>query len=158
MSVNVGQTVNLKINTDATDYRIEIFRLGYYGGAGARKIATSTITLAQPQAQPACVTDPTTGLVDCGTWAHIGDVELPPVQTSGIYLAKLTRIDGGIPATAASHIVFVVRDDARHASLLFQTVGHHVAGLHTRMAATSLYVGGPVANPPVPAAAGAPRR
>src|SRR6185295_1176995 len=62
ISVNVGQTVSFKINTDAINYRIEIYRLGYYGGAGARKITTSTITLSQPQAQPACVTDPTTGL------------------------------------------------------------------------------------------------
>src|SRR5262245_12760619 len=106
LSVNVGDTVNFKINTDATNYRIEIYRLGYYGGAGARKITTSTITLSQPQVQPSCVNDPTTGLVDCGTWATSATWSTLG-QTSGIYVAKLTRIDGGTPATAASHIVFV---------------------------------------------------
>src|SRR5262245_17745538 len=120
ISVNAGQTVNFKISTDAINYRIEIFRLGYYGGAGARKITTSTVTLSQPQVQPACVTDPTTGLFDCGTWATSATWSTAG-QTSGVYVAKLTRIDSGVPATAGSHIVFVVRDDSRHANLLFQT-------------------------------------
>src|SRR5581483_8975956 len=38
ISVNVGQTVFFKINTSASQYRIDIYRLGYYGGAGARLI------------------------------------------------------------------------------------------------------------------------
>src|SRR6185295_2030080 len=147
ISVNVGQTVSFKINTDAINYRIEIYRLGYYGGAGARKITTSTITLTQPQAQPACVTDPTTGLVDCGTWATSAAWSTAG-QTSGIYLAKLTRIDGGIPSTAASHIVFVVRDDARHADLLFQT-SDTTWQAYNSYGGASLYAGGPVSNPPV---------
>ncbi|MDE2261577.1 MAG: hypothetical protein KGL45_03550, partial [Gammaproteobacteria bacterium] len=40
MSVNAGQTVSFKINTAASSYTIAIFRLGYYGGLGARQIAT----------------------------------------------------------------------------------------------------------------------
>src|ERR1043166_2986271 len=37
ISVNKGGTVNFKIKTDATDYTIDIYRIGYYNGAGARK-------------------------------------------------------------------------------------------------------------------------
>src|SRR5579864_8745120 len=40
ISVNVGQTVNFKINTTASSYTIEIYRMGYYGGMGARLITT----------------------------------------------------------------------------------------------------------------------
>ena len=40
ISVNHGETVHFKIDTNATDYRIDIYRLGYYGGDGARKVAT----------------------------------------------------------------------------------------------------------------------
>src|SRR5262245_41206682 len=40
ISVDQGQTVQFKINTDATDYRLDIYRMGYYGGMGARKVAT----------------------------------------------------------------------------------------------------------------------
>jgi hypothetical protein len=37
ISVNSGQTINFKINTDSKNYRGDIYRLGYYGGLGARK-------------------------------------------------------------------------------------------------------------------------
>src|SRR5712691_7793122 len=33
ISVNTGETVSFKINTDSTNYTIDIYRLGYYGGA-----------------------------------------------------------------------------------------------------------------------------
>ncbi len=39
-SVDQGETVRFKIKTDASDYRIDIYRLGWYGGLGARKVAT----------------------------------------------------------------------------------------------------------------------
>ena len=40
ISVNVGGSINFKIKTTASAYRIDIYRLGYYGGLGARKVAT----------------------------------------------------------------------------------------------------------------------
>ncbi|HEX2715099.1 MAG TPA: hypothetical protein VHM88_23170, partial [Candidatus Acidoferrales bacterium] len=40
ISVNVGQTIYFKISTDAPAYTIDIWRMGYYGGAGARQIAS----------------------------------------------------------------------------------------------------------------------
>ena len=46
ISVNRGQTINFKINTDATNYQIDLYRLGYYGGNGARYI--SSISPAVP--------------------------------------------------------------------------------------------------------------
>ena len=42
ISVDTGQTVDFKINTTATNYTIDVYRLGYYGGAGARKVTGST--------------------------------------------------------------------------------------------------------------------
>ena len=39
ISVNKGDTVSFKVKTDSTNYRIDIYRLGYYGGAGARLVA-----------------------------------------------------------------------------------------------------------------------
>ena len=38
-------------------YRIDIYRLGYYGGVGARQIATIKPSVALPQTQPPCLTD-----------------------------------------------------------------------------------------------------
>src|ERR1700730_2588976 len=39
ISFNVGGTAQFKIKTDAANYGIDIYRLGYYGGMGARKVA-----------------------------------------------------------------------------------------------------------------------
>ena len=117
ISVNRGQTVSFKVDTSATDYRFDIYRLGYYGGLGARKITTVSPSATLPQAQPACLNDATIGLIDCGNWAVSGSWAVPTDAASGIYIAKLVRTDTG----GASHIVFVVRDDASPADVLFQT-------------------------------------
>jgi hypothetical protein len=64
ISVNRGNTVHFKINTDANAYTIEVYRLGYYQGNGARYIGTATITATIPQTQPAPLNDATSGLTD----------------------------------------------------------------------------------------------
>ena len=117
MSVDHGQTVQFKIDTNAPSYSIDIYRIGYYGGNGARKVATIQPSAALPQLQPPCLNDPSTGLVDCGNWAVSASWNVPADAVSGVYIAKLTRADTG----DSSHIIFVVRDDERHSDLLFQT-------------------------------------
>src|SRR4051794_40009507 len=42
MSVVPGETVFFKVNTPARAWRLDIYRLGYYGGNGARLMATVT--------------------------------------------------------------------------------------------------------------------
>ncbi|MCF0074114.1 DUF4082 domain-containing protein [Dyadobacter sp. CY261] len=115
ISYNKGETAVFKIKTDATDYSITIYRLGYYQGNGARLQGTvSTIT---PRNQPPCMTDPATGLIDCDNWEVSASWAIPDEAVSGIYIAKLVRADN----QGASHITFVVRDDASTAALMFQT-------------------------------------
>lgn len=116
ISVNKGETVRFKIKTDASAYKIDIYRLGYYNGDGARKVDTGYITATLPQTQPPPFTDGTTGLVDCGTWNLSAHWHVPATAVSGFYIAKLTRTDNG----GASHIVFIVRDDASTSDILFQ--------------------------------------
>src|SRR6478672_9250357 len=53
ISVNQGGTVNFKIQTAATAFRLDIYRMGYYGGNGARKV--DSLTRSGPQNQPACL-------------------------------------------------------------------------------------------------------
>ena len=96
---------------------IDIYRLGYYAGLGARKVATVTPSVSLPQNQPACLTDATTGLVDCGNWAVSASWAVPATATSGIYIGKLVRPDTG----GSSHMVFVVRDDTGQSDILLQT-------------------------------------
>ncbi len=93
ISVDQGQTVHFKIDTAATAYRLDIYRMGYYGGDGARKVATVTPSASLPQNQPPCLTDAATGLVDCGNWAVSASWAVPADAVSGIYFAKLVRDD-----------------------------------------------------------------
>jgi hypothetical protein len=117
ISVNQGGTVDFKINTPAAAYTINIYRLGYYGGMGARKVATVTPSAHLPQTQPPCNSDANTGLTDCGTWAVSASWKVPSSATSGIYIAHLARSDTG----GESHIVFIVRNDASHSDIIYQT-------------------------------------
>lgn len=117
ISVNQGSTVSFKINTPARAYTIDIYRIGYYGGLGARKVASITPSTTLPQTQPACLTDANTGLTDCGNWAVSASWQVPATATSGVYFAHLTRTDTG----GDSHIVFVVRNDSSHSAILYQT-------------------------------------
>ncbi|MGE5323156.1 MAG: N,N-dimethylformamidase beta subunit family domain-containing protein, partial [Actinomycetota bacterium] len=118
ISVNAGGTIFFKISTPATKYHFDIYRIGYYGGNGARLIAGNLVPSASlPQTQPACLTDATTQLLDCGNWAISASWQAPATAVSGVYLAHLIRDDTG----GDSHIVFIVRNDSSHSDILFQT-------------------------------------
>lgn len=137
-SVNRGSTVQFKVDTNAAAYRFDIYRMGYYGGAGARRVATVTPSATLPQAQPSCLNDAATGLIDCGNWAVSGSWAVPATATSGIYFAKVVRTDTG----GASHIVFVVRDDASTSNVLFQT-SDTTWQAYNNYGGNSLYSGSP---------------
>src|SRR6478736_4817978 len=58
MSVDRGSTIRFKVKTTASSYHIDIYRLGYYQGNGARLQASNVRpTASLPQNQPACLTD-----------------------------------------------------------------------------------------------------
>jgi Domain of unknown function (DUF4082)/Fibronectin type III domain len=116
MSVNKGDTIGFKIKSATPNYRIDILRLGYYGGDGARLIA-GNLSPTGPSNQPNCPRFPSSGLVDCGNWAVSRSWTVPTTAVSGVYIAHLVRNDTG----GESHIVFVVRDDARQSDIVFQT-------------------------------------
>jgi len=146
ISVNHGETVEFKIKTDATDYRLDIYRMGYYGGLGARKIATVQPSAVLPQNQSACLTDPATGLIDCGNWVPSASWSVPADAVSGVYFAKVVREDTTTGPEQASHIVFIVRDDNGNSDLLFQT-SDTTWQAYNDYGGNSLYTGGPGTNP-----------
>ncbi len=117
-SVNHGQTVSFKIDDYAkASYHIDIYRMGYYQGNGARLEATIPASQVQKTLQPAPLTDSATGLVDAGNWSVSASWAVPSTAVSGIYMARLTRDDTG----GASLVYFVVRADESTSDLLFQT-------------------------------------
>src|SRR6266542_2509784 len=117
ISINRGDTVHFKIRTAATAYTLNIYRMGYYQGLGARKIATVLPSVTLPQNQPACLVNSSVGLVDCGNWAESASWTVPTTAVSGVYFVKLVRTDRG----RGSHIFLGVRDHASSRPVLFQT-------------------------------------
>ncbi len=116
-TIDHGQKVDFKINTDAKNYRIDIYRLGYYGGDGARLVDSITQNLTTAQSQPSPLFDPTTKLVDAGNWSVSASWNIPGDAASGVYFAELTRLDDG----GKNIIPFIVRDDEDPSAITFQT-------------------------------------
>ena len=116
----VGQSVSLKIGSGAasspnTKVNIAVYRLGYYGGAGAR-LMTSANNVAVNNTLGCNAPDPNTGLYSCANWGVTYTVPASALPISGLYEAVFTDTgDGGIQ----NYVVFPVRDDARASNMLF---------------------------------------
>ncbi len=116
ISVNVGGSIDFKIDSYTNNYDITIYRSGYYGGDGAREIATIPRT-GNSTNQPSCINDAATDLIDCGNWSVSASWNVPANAVSGVYFAHLF-----VPGdNSESHITFVVRDDASTSDVVFQT-------------------------------------
>src|SRR5450432_545077 len=121
-SVNGGDPIDLFVSTRDPRYTIDVFRMGWYAGAGGRRFAGPIARdgIAQDVPPP----DPVTGLVEC-RWRDPYRLETRDESgawPSGIYLARLTAVPSPKePGPHQSFIVFVVRDDARASALLFQS-------------------------------------
>ncbi|MGQ0734158.1 MAG: N,N-dimethylformamidase beta subunit family domain-containing protein [Acidobacteriota bacterium] len=93
ISANRGEAIDFKVRAASDAWRIDIYRLGYYGGMGARRQATIQPSVPLPQRQPDCLTDPATRLYDCGNWQVSATWSIPREAASGIYIARLVRED-----------------------------------------------------------------
>ena len=107
-------------------FRIEIFRMGYYGGRGARLM--TTLGPFEGKAQP----DPAPGpknLHEC-RW----EPSATPDDPARLAQRRLSRpahdpaVDEDVEPYWQSYVVFIVRDD-RPADILFQCSRQHLAGL-----------------------------
>ena len=113
MSLNSGQTVHFKISVEAAaTFTLKIYRIGYYGGNGARLIEDRGVL--NGVVQPAGISD-ATGILDCGNWGESASWNIPTTAVSGLYIAKLERTGGG-----SNHIAFIVRNDSRNSDLYYQ--------------------------------------
>jgi N,N-dimethylformamidase beta subunit-like, C-terminal/HYDIN/CFA65/VesB-like, Ig-like domain/Cep192 domain 4 len=113
ISVNHGQMVKFYITTTSANVTIDIYRMGWYGGTGARHIETLGTYTGQQQATPN--PDPVTGIVVCN-WQQTASLAVPSTWVTGVYLAKLTGSSGD-----KSFIFFNVRNDGGHEDFVFQT-------------------------------------
>ena len=117
-SVKAGETIELMISTDPPRrFQIEIFRMGYYGGRGAR-----LMTDPRPVRGPRPDRTPKPGpknLHEC-RWEPTTRLTIPDDWPSGVYLGRLTTlVDPNVEPYWQSYVVFIVRDE-RPADILFQ--------------------------------------
>jgi hypothetical protein len=116
-SVNRGEVIDLFVSTGDPRYAVDVFRMGWYGGMGARRVAGPIARTGIRQPTP--VPDPVTGLVKC-RWREpyrLVTADADGRWPSGVYLARLTASSSGRQA----YVVFVVRDDDRRFGLVFQS-------------------------------------
>src|SRR6202162_3366304 len=124
-SVNRGSQISFFVRTTSPTFTVAIYRLGWYGGLGGRQ-EMAPVTL-NAVSQPLPTPDPTYFMVECNwtksftlTTSNPSD---PTDWVSGIYVAKLTASSG-----RDRYIIFVVRDDSRSSSLVYQqSVNTHQA-------------------------------
>ncbi len=109
-----GQTIKFHISTSAPNYKLTIYRVGWYNGVGARRVTDPVTRKGLLQAVPP--PDPATGLVDAG-WKSTYSLKVPTTWTSGFYLAKLEAVPSGLQR----YIPFVVRNTTQPATYLFQS-------------------------------------
>ncbi|WP_043672155.1 DUF4082 domain-containing protein [Streptomyces xylophagus] len=119
-SVQAGDTVQFKIQSKSS-YNVQIYRLGWYGGDGARQMSTAAqaaVTYpANYTSSPASCTTKNTGLVDCGNWPVTASWTVPSDAVSGLYIANLTQTDGD----GLMPYPFVVRNDSSTSDIVVQT-------------------------------------
>ncbi len=110
-SVSLGEPISFHVSTDpARSFVVDIYRLGDYGGLGARRMGGSPLLPGRTQPEP--VTDRATGMISCA-WDADWTITVPRTWTAGSYLAAFTAESGH-----RSYAPFVVRDDARRADFL----------------------------------------
>jgi hypothetical protein len=119
-SVLPGQQVNFHVSTnDGYRYRIEVYRLGWYGGPGARLYACL----------PSCGGDKEgrkygphieSGLIRAD-WPVTDTLTVPATWVSGYYYALLRVTSGGDDTGARGWVAFIVRDPpSRRSQVLVQ--------------------------------------
>ena len=112
MSVRAGDTLKIMVSTNpVSEFSLEIFRTGYYGGDGARSVMRFDSLPGKTQADPPIGEN---RLREC-QWEPSVEIKIPNDWLSGVYLGKLTAKKEGLQ----SYVIFIVRDD-RPCDLLFQ--------------------------------------
>jgi hypothetical protein len=116
-SVGAGDTIDIMISTNpARNVRVEIFRLGYYGGRGARKLLELGPLPTDTQPTPEIGEK---NLHEC-RWKPTAQIKIPDDWLSGVYLGRMTTIPtAASEAYWQSYVIFIVRDE-RPADILFQ--------------------------------------
>jgi hypothetical protein len=110
-SVAPGERIAFAVASSAATAAITLYRLGWYGGRGARPVARWP-RVSIP-AQPQATTDPVTGLIRA-PWTPAVEERVSEGWVSGLYLGVVTPARG-----APQYFTFVVRETRPSTPILF---------------------------------------
>lgn len=121
-SVLPGQQVHFHVSTpDGDRFRIEVYRLGWYGGLGARRLTClPSCEGDEPGYRYGMPRVDSSGVIQAG-WPTVETLRVPDNWVSGYYYALLRLTHGGDETGARAWAVFIVRDPPdRHSQVLVQ--------------------------------------
>ena len=109
-SIDQGQPIELHISAIRSPYDVEIYRMGWYGGARSSLIWSKTGNTSVFYAAPALDANGTAA----ATWPVALSIPTNSSWTSGVYIAKLMA--GG----DTEYATWVIRNDRSTAAILYQ--------------------------------------
>ena len=122
VSVLPGEDVHLHVSTrDTNRYRIEVYRLGWYGGLGARLLACLPSCSSDESGHPFSVpqSDPS-GVLRAG-WPVTDTVHVGSDWVTGYYYALLRVTSSGSDSGTRGYVPFIVREPrTRRSQILVQ--------------------------------------
>jgi hypothetical protein len=134
-SIAAGAALPVKVHRaggEPGSFAVDVYRLGYYQGIGARQMGPETRHTVGAQS-PCVEADKATRLVECSAWPVGFTVQTHPDWTSGFYLAKLTDQSG-----KQSYVLFVVRNDDVASDIVLQ-INFNCAQAYNNYGGYSLY-------------------
>ena len=143
VSVAAGETLGFNVSTKpAANFRIVIYRLGWYNGAGARQMTCLPGCSTSLSGSTRSVPDPNsaTGKIDAA-WPQTTSLAIPSNWTTGEYVVEYVLTSGSGSGTA-SYSPFVVRSSAPQASAsdMLVVVPFNTYNAYNNWGGTSAYV------------------
>ncbi len=114
VSVAGGDTLRFFVSTAAPQFDLNVSRMGWYEGLGARQVHTAFGLIGSPQPTPE--PDALTGLVAV-TWLPAYSLVVPYDWVSGVYLVRLLATND---ARDVGYVLFVVRTDRQPADFVYK--------------------------------------
>src|SRR5262245_16833782 len=105
-SIRAGETLKVFVSTEpAAPFKINFYRMGYYGGKGGRLMHSTGSLQGKTQPTPE---EGAKALIEC-KWDASYELKIPQDWVSGVYLGKLQVAE----PRAEAYVIFIVRDERK---------------------------------------------